>query len=49
MNIAFFDFDGTMAKGDSLLGFVAFVRGKKAILGAIFTMLYTHWIRTRTY
>lgn len=31
MNIAFFDFDGTMAKGDSLLAFVAFVRGKKRL------------------
>lgn len=40
MNIAFFDFDGTMAKGDSLLGFVAFVRGKKRLYWGLFSRCF---------
>ena len=40
MNIAFFDFDGTMAKGDSLLAFVAFVRGKKRLYWGLFSRCF---------
>ena len=32
MRIAFFDFDGTMSKGDSLFAFVAFVHGRKGFI-----------------
>ena len=40
MNIAFFDFDGTIAKGDSLLAFVAFVRGKKRLYWGLFSRCF---------
>ncbi len=39
MNIAFFDFDGTLTKHDSFLGFALFSRGKLAFLKAFLRSL----------
>lgn len=41
VRIAFFDFDGTMSKGDSLFAFVAFVHGRKRLY---FGLLARFWI-----